>query len=50
MFDDGKRWNFMMCPNCVEQVGFRIIGTLIKVNGLPKHAAVAIVALILARY
>lgn len=49
MFDDGEHWNYMICPECVRHVGSLIIGTLIKVYGMPKHAAIEVELFLLAR-
>ena len=49
MYDDGSKWDYMVCPKCVIPLVQRIMGTLMEKRNFPFNPALRVAAFILAR-
>ena len=49
MYDDGAKWDYMMCPTCAEPLVLMIVGTLMKRENLLFSLALRVVTFIMAR-
>ena len=49
MYDDGAKWDYMMCPTCAEPLALMIVGALMKTENLPFGPALRVIAFIMAR-